>query len=65
MLLLILISYKMSMYGMRNYRRVNQQLINRALERIERNELTVEDILDEEEFVLDLKSTTYSQLSSW
>ena len=55
----------MSMYGMRNYRRVNQQLINRALERIERNELTVEDILDEEEFVLDLKSTTYSQLSSW
>ena len=53
----------MSLYGLRNYRRVNQQLINKALEKVDRGELTVEEILDEEEYVFDLKSTSYSQLA--
>lgn len=40
-------------------------MINRALEKIESNEFCVEDILDEDEYVFDLKNTSYSQLSSW
>jgi hypothetical protein len=55
----------MSLYGFRNYRRVSQMLINTALEKIEKGELTVEEILEEYEYVLDLKSSSYSQLSSW
>ena len=53
------------MYGFRNYRRVNQLLINKALEKIDKGELTIEEILDEDEYVLDLKSSSYSQLSNW
>ena len=52
------------MYGFRNYRRVNQQIINKALEKVDKGELTIEDILDEEEYVFDLKSSSYSQLSN-
>ena len=53
----------MSMF-MRNYRRVNQQLINQAIDKMEKDELSVEDLLDEEEYVSDLKISSYSQLSS-
>ena len=51
------------MYGIRNFRRVKQSLINKAIDKLKINELSVDDILDEEEFVYDLKSTSYSQLS--
>jgi hypothetical protein len=42
--------------------RSNQAAVNRALEKYNRRELTVEDILDEDDLVLELKSYSYSQL---
>lgn len=53
------------MYGFRSYRRVNPQVIAKALEKLEKGELSIEDILDEEEYVFDLKSTSYSHLAPW
>jgi hypothetical protein len=49
----------------RQFYRPNQQAISRALEKSKKNELTVEDILDEEDLVNDLKSQSFSQLISW
>lgn len=49
----------------RQFYRPNQQAISRALEKNRKNELAVEDILDEEDLVNDLKSQSFSQLISW
>ena len=49
----------------RQFYRPNQQAISRALEKSKRNELTAEDILDEEDLVNDLKSQSFSQLIPW
>ena len=45
--------------------RPNQQTISKALDKWRKNELKVEDILDEEDLVNDLKSQSFSQLISW
>lgn len=39
------------------------QTINRAVEKMNRGELTVEDILDDEDLVMDVKSNPSSQLA--
>jgi len=43
----------------------NAQAISKATEKMKNNELTVEDVLDEEDLVNDLKSPSFSQLISF
>jgi hypothetical protein len=52
-------------YMNRTYYRPNQQLIRSAMEKFNKNELTVEFILDEEDLVNDLRSQSFSQIVSW
>lgn len=46
------------------YQKNNKQLINNAVDKMNRNELIVDDILDSEELITEVKNTT-SQLSSF
>jgi hypothetical protein len=43
--------------------RNNYQIINKAVEKMNRGELTIEDILDDDELVLDVKTNSNSQLA--
>ena len=47
--------------GMRGAQK-NMAKINAAIEKLNRNQLTIEDILDEEDLTNELRSLTYSQL---
>lgn len=49
-------------HGMRQMIRTTQMSLNKALDKMNRNLLTVEDILDEDDLVAEMKSYTYSQL---
>jgi hypothetical protein len=49
--------------GFRNVQK-NLSKINNAVDKMHKNELKIEDILDDEDLVNDLKSLTYTQLMS-
>ena len=48
----------------RQYYRPNNQLLQKAIESLNNNELTIEEILDDDELVNDLKQTNFSQITS-
>jgi hypothetical protein len=48
-------------FGFRNSQR-NQANASKALERMNKGQLTVEDVLNEDELINELRSFTYSQL---
>ena len=52
-------------FGYRNMYKNNAQTISRAAEKMKNNLLLIEDILDEEDLVNDLKSPSFSQLISY
>lgn len=49
-------------FGFRQTQRMNQVSVSRAMEKFNNNTLTVEDILDDEDLISEMKSYTYSQL---
>lgn len=48
-------------FGFRNFQK-NTGNVTKAIEKMNKNELTIENVLDEEELVTELKSYTFSQL---
>lgn len=48
-------------FGFRNLQK-NQVATSKAMEKLNKGELTVEDVLDEEDLVNEMRSYTYSQL---
>lgn len=55
----------MNDYQYRQMYKNNAQTISRAVEKMKNNQLTIEDILDEEDLVNDLKSPSFSQIISF
>ncbi len=47
-----------------SFYRNNFATINRAIQKLEKNELTLEDILDEDDLVSEVKTNPQSQLAS-
>ncbi len=48
-------------FGFRNFQK-NTGTVTKAIEKMNKNELSIENVLDEEELVVELKSYTFSQL---
>lgn len=56
----------MSFFPFRSiYYKPNLLLINRYLEKYKRKDLKLEEILDEDDLVLDLKQSNQSHMSQW
>jgi len=47
-----------------SFYRNNFVAVNKAVQKLEKNELTLEDILDEDDLVSDIKTNPQSQLAS-
>lgn len=47
-----------------SFYRNNFALISKAIEKLEKNELRIEDILDEDDLVLEVKTNPQTQLAS-